>query len=131
MSFHVAACGTKRRRGDALLGDEASLTFHRQGVDGTSQQIAMLRRLTLDNPARQKSPNELAEMIPRNFAHLDRFGEAHRTGGVAALKGHSLHDPKQPTEVLRTIHSFDPCIACAVRLSEGEVFEARIIYACL
>ncbi len=26
----------------------------------------------------------------------------------AALKGHSLQDPKQPLEILRTIHSFDP-----------------------
>jgi hydrogenase large subunit len=34
----------------------------------------------------------------------------------AALKGHTLHDPSQPLEILRTIHSFDPCIACAVHL---------------
>ena len=32
-------------------------------------------------------------------------------------RGHVIHDPKQPLEVLRTIHSFDPCIACAVRLT--------------
>ncbi len=34
----------------------------------------------------------------------------------AALAGHALADPDQPIEVLRTIHSFDPCIACAVHL---------------
>jgi hydrogenase large subunit len=34
----------------------------------------------------------------------------------AALKGHSLLDPKQPLEILRTIHSFDPCLACAVHV---------------
>ncbi len=34
----------------------------------------------------------------------------------AALVGHHLHDPKQPLEILRTIHSFDPCIACAVHV---------------
>jgi hydrogenase large subunit len=34
----------------------------------------------------------------------------------AALVGHVLHDPKQPIEILRTIHSFDPCIACAVHV---------------
>lgn len=34
----------------------------------------------------------------------------------AALKGHKLHNPKQPIEILRTIHSFDPCIACAVHV---------------
>jgi hydrogenase large subunit len=36
----------------------------------------------------------------------------------AALAGHYLHDPKQPVEILRTIHSFDPCIACAVHVTD-------------
>jgi hydrogenase large subunit len=36
----------------------------------------------------------------------------------AALAGHRLHDAKQPVEILRTIHSFDPCIACAVHVSD-------------
>jgi hydrogenase large subunit len=35
----------------------------------------------------------------------------------AALQDdHQLADVKQPLEILRTIHSFDPCIACAVHL---------------
>jgi hydrogenase large subunit len=39
----------------------------------------------------------------------------------AALQdNHQLADPKQPVEILRTIHSFDPCIACAVHLSDEE-----------
>jgi len=38
----------------------------------------------------------------------------------AALKGHKLHDPKQPIEILRTIHSFDPCIACAVHVTDPQ-----------
>jgi len=32
----------------------------------------------------------------------------------AALKGQSVMDPKQRLGILRTIHSFDPCLACAV-----------------
>ena len=38
----------------------------------------------------------------------------------ASLQGHVLHDPKQPVEILRTIHSFDPCIACAVHVTDPE-----------
>jgi len=38
----------------------------------------------------------------------------------AALKGTRLHDAKQPIEILRTIHSFDPCIACAVHVVDPE-----------
>jgi hydrogenase large subunit len=39
----------------------------------------------------------------------------------AALEdNHDLHDPKQPVEILRTIHSFDPCIACAVHVVDPD-----------
>jgi len=38
----------------------------------------------------------------------------------AALQGHRLVDPAQPIEILRTIHSFDPCIACAVHVTESD-----------
>ncbi len=39
----------------------------------------------------------------------------------AALEdNHQLHDVKQPIEILRTIHSFDPCIACAVHVTDPD-----------
>ncbi len=39
----------------------------------------------------------------------------------AALQdNHVMHDPKQPIEILRTIHSFDPCIACAVHVTDPD-----------
>jgi len=39
----------------------------------------------------------------------------------AALQdNHTLVDPQQPIEILRTIHSFDPCIACAVHVTDPE-----------
>jgi hydrogenase large subunit len=39
----------------------------------------------------------------------------------AALQdNHTLHDAKQPIEILRTIHSFDPCIACAVHVTDPD-----------
>jgi hydrogenase large subunit len=37
----------------------------------------------------------------------------------AALQdNHQVHNVKQPIEIQRTIHSFDPCIACAVHVSD-------------
>src|SRR6056297_491543 len=39
----------------------------------------------------------------------------------AALEdNHELHDPEQPIEILRTIHSFDPCLACAVHVTDPD-----------
>jgi [NiFe] hydrogenase large subunit len=34
----------------------------------------------------------------------------------AALVGTPVADPQRPVEVMRTLHSFDPCIACAVHV---------------
>jgi len=39
---------------------------------------------------------------------------------AALMDRHHLHDPKQPLEIQRTIHSFDPCIACAVHVVDPQ-----------
>ena len=38
----------------------------------------------------------------------------------ASLKDNPIADPEKPLEVLRTIHSFDPCIACAIHLTDTQ-----------
>ncbi len=48
----------------------------------------------------------------------------------AALIGHQLHDPEQPLEILRTIHSFDPCLGCAVHVTDPdgkELVEVKVL----
>lgn len=39
---------------------------------------------------------------------------------AALMDRHTLHDAKQPLEIQRTIHSFDPCIACAVHVVDPD-----------
>ena len=39
---------------------------------------------------------------------------------AALMDNHVMHDPKQPLEILRTIHSFDPCLACAVHVTDPD-----------
>jgi len=38
----------------------------------------------------------------------------------AALVGTPIADENKPVEILRTIHSFDPCLACAVHVMDGK-----------
>ena len=38
----------------------------------------------------------------------------------AALLDTPMHDPEKPLEILRTIHSFDPCLACATHVLDME-----------
>jgi hydrogenase large subunit len=39
---------------------------------------------------------------------------------AALMDDHQLRDPKQPLEIQRTIHSFDPCLACAVHVVDKD-----------
>ena len=46
-----------------------------------------------------------------------------------ALVGNPVADPEQPLEILRTIHSFDPCMACGVHVLDPhgrEVVKVRV-----
>ena len=54
-----------------------------------------------------------------NGSPRDAFGQ----GGAMeqALLEHRVYDREQPLELLRTIHSFDPCIACAVHLADPDM----------
>jgi len=38
----------------------------------------------------------------------------------AALVGQKLANPEWPLEILRTIHSFDPCMACAIHMVDAQ-----------
>jgi hydrogenase large subunit len=38
----------------------------------------------------------------------------------ASLMGNPIADPERPLEVLRTVHSFDPCLACAIHTLDPE-----------
>ena len=52
-------------------------------------------------------------------------GPRDANGGVGAYEAaladrHTLHDASQPLEIQRTVHSFDPCLACAVHVLDEE-----------
>ena len=47
-----------------------------------------------------------------------------------ALIGTPIADPARPLEVLRTVHSFDPCIACGVHVIDPEsnqVYDVKVL----
>jgi Ni,Fe-hydrogenase I large subunit len=52
-----------------------------------------------------------------NESPRDALGR--RGAAEEALVGTPLADPRRPLEALRTVHSFDPCLACAVHAFDG------------
>jgi len=55
-------------------------------------------------------------VVPTTWNASPRDPEGKRSAYEEALIGTPVADPEQPLEIIRTIHSFDPCLACAVHL---------------
>ncbi len=55
-------------------------------------------------------------VVPSTWNASPRDGAGQRSAYEESLIGTPVADPENPLEILRTIHSFDPCIACAVHL---------------
>jgi len=53
-------------------------------------------------------------VVPSTWNAGPRDGEGRPGPYEASLVGNPVADPARPLEVLRTIHSFDPCLACAI-----------------
>ena len=55
-------------------------------------------------------------VVPTTWNASPRDSQGQMASYEAALVGTPVENPEQPLELLRTIHSFDPCLACAVHL---------------
>jgi len=55
-------------------------------------------------------------VVPSTWNASPRDAKGQMSAYEAALIGTPVKNPDQPLEILRTIHSFDPCLACAVHL---------------
>ena len=56
-------------------------------------------------------------VVPSTWNASPRDAKGKRGPYEAALLGTPVADPEKPVEILRTVHSFDPCMACAVHVS--------------
>ena len=68
-------------------------------------------------------------VVPSTWNAGPRDAHGQRGAYEAALLNTPIADPERPVEILRTVHSFDPCLACAVHVIdlEGRVLGKREI----
>lgn len=55
-------------------------------------------------------------VVPSTWNASPRDAQGQMSAYESSLIGTPVKNPDQPLEILRTIHSFDPCIACAVHI---------------
>ncbi len=69
-------------------------------------------------------------VVPSTWNAGPRDSHAKRGPYEAALIGTPVADPNRPVEILRTIHSFDPCLACGVHVVDAagnEIAKVRVV----
>ncbi|MFL7807063.1 MAG: nickel-dependent hydrogenase large subunit [Anaerolineae bacterium] len=59
-------------------------------------------------------------VVPTTWNGSPRDASGQRGVWEHALIGTPVADPEQPLEILRTVHSFDPCMACAVHILDAD-----------
>ncbi len=58
-------------------------------------------------------------VVPSTWNAGPRDAKGQRGAYEASLLKTPVADPERPVEILRTIHSFDPCLACAVHVTDA------------
>jgi hydrogenase large subunit len=65
---------------------------------------------------KDKKTDKYQMVVPTTWNASPRDPKGQMSPYESALIGTPIADPNNPVEILRTIHSFDPCLACAVHL---------------
>jgi hydrogenase large subunit len=91
-------------------GEVAGFGFH-EAPRGLLSHWVVIKDGVIDN---------YQAVVPTTWNAAPRNEEDEMGPYEASLVGTPLADPERPLEVLRTIHSFDPCLACAVHLTDPD-----------
>lgn len=60
------------------------------------------------------------QVVPTTWNASPRDPKGQMSAYEACLIDTPVEDPELPLEIIRTVHSFDPCLACAVHLYDEE-----------
>ncbi len=66
-------------------------------------------------------------MVPTTWNGSPRDPQGNIGAYEAALLGTPMADPSRPLEILRTIHSFDPCLACSTHIMGPDGQEKAVV----
>ncbi len=106
-----------RRMADTSRFDPKTWPKQAQGVGMTeAPRGALAHWIVIED---QKVKNYQL-VVPSTWNASPRDHEGKMSAYEASLMDTPIADPHQPVEILRTVHSFDPCLACAVHLYDEE-----------
>jgi hydrogenase large subunit len=91
-------------------GEVRGFGFH-EAPRGTLSHWAVIRDGKIEN---------YQAVVPSTWNAGPRDAKGQPGPYEASLVGNPIADPEKPLEALRTIHSFDPCLACAIHTVDAD-----------
>jgi hydrogenase large subunit len=103
------------RTADMTKFDPASWPAEARGVGMTEAPRGALAHWIV---IKDRKIDNYQLVVPSTWNASPRDAKGGLSAYESSLIGTPVANPEQPLEILRTIHSFDPCIACAVHLHD-------------
>jgi hydrogenase large subunit len=100
-------------------GEQRGFGFH-EAPRGALSHWVVIRDGRIDN---------YQAVVPTTWNAGPRDAQSRLGPYEASLVGNPVADPERPLEVLRTVHSFDPCLACAIHTLDVEGKEIATVKA--
>ena len=131
--IHAAAVGTKMvrwleelktrvRSGDTKLAEAWDMPQSAEGVGFLNAPRGGLSHwLVIED----KKIANYQMVVPSTWNLGPRCAQGLMSAVEEALVGTPVADPERPVEILRTVHSYDPCLACAVHVIDGRTNEVH------
>jgi hydrogenase large subunit len=122
MESWVDALADNMARGDLRIADNAHWDPSTWPADATGAGFHEAPRGALGHWVHVRD-GEIANyqcVVPSTWNAGPRDAAGRRGPYEEALIGTPVADPEQPLEILRTIHSFDPCMACGVHVVDAK-----------
>jgi hydrogenase large subunit len=104
-----------RRTADMSMWDPARWPAEARGVGMTEAPRGALAHWIV---IKDRTIDNYQLVVPSTWNASPRDGQGRMSAYEASLVGTPVANPDQPLEIIRTIHSFDPCLACAVHLHD-------------
>ena len=115
------------RRGDTKIYQDWKMPESAQGVGFTNAPRGALSHWIVIEGGKIKN---FQLVVPSSWNLGPRCASGHLSPVEEALVGTPVADPERPVEILRTVHSYDPCIACGVHVIDSrtnKVHEFKIL----
>jgi hydrogenase large subunit len=106
-----------RRMADTTRFDPKTWPQRAEGVGMTEAPRGALAHWIVIEDSKVKN---YQLVVPSTWNASPRDPEGKMSAYESSLMDTPIADPNQPVEILRTVHSFDPCLACAVHLYDEE-----------